>query len=209
MSLRPVVLLVFFFPSSALAEPVVYEIDPVRSELVVQLFKAGVGSPLAHDHVVRATDYAGRIQGDPTVPTAASISVEVKTASLRADEPTVRQEYGLPALPSEKDRADIQRAMESTSQLDVARYPTMRFRSTGIAKRAEDQFVVTGDLTIRDVVRPVTFPVAVERRDDAVHGSGSLRFRQSSFGYEPYSAYLGAVRNQDEVVLHFDVVARH
>jgi polyisoprenoid-binding protein YceI len=209
MSLRLRILLVLLFSaSSGSAEPmVVYKLDPAQSELVVQLFKAGVGSVFAHDHVVRATQYAGRIEGDPAVPATVSIVVEVQTASLRADEPAVRQKYGLMALPSDQDREDIQRTMESATQLDVARYPIMRFRSTRIEPRAEERFVVTGELTIRDVVRPFTFPVVVERCGDTLHGRGSFRFRQSSFGYQPYSAFLGSVRNQDEVLLHFDVVA--
>src|SRR5947207_2050700 len=81
----------------------VYRIDPAQSELVVQLFKAGVGSALAHDHVVRATKYTGQIQVDPTAPTIAAITVEVQAASLTADEPAVRQKYGLPTALSEKD----------------------------------------------------------------------------------------------------------
>ena len=187
--------------------PVVYVIDPARSELVVQLFKAGVGSALAHDHVVRATDYRGRIRGTPAVPLTATVVVDVQSAALRADEPAVRRKYGLPALPSDADRNEIQRTMESASQLDVAHHPTMHLVSTRIEQRAETEFVVTGELTIRDVTRQVTFPVVVERSDRIMHGRGSLRFTQSGFGYQPYSAFFGAVRNQDEVVLHFDIVA--
>lgn len=36
---------------------------------------------------------------------------------------------------------------------------------------------------------------------------GRNHFLQSSFGYQPYSAFLGAVRNKDEVILHFDIIA--
>ena len=196
-----------FSVSSRAAEPVVYRVDPLQSELVVQLFKAGMGSAFAHDHVVRATDYAGRIEGDPAAPTTASIVVEVKTASLRADEPTVRRKYGLAPLPSDEDRTEIQKTMESTTQLDVARFPTMSFRSTQIEKGSDEEFVVTGELTIRGIPRSVTFPVVVDHRDGTLHCRGSFRFRQSSFGYQPYSAFLGSVRNQDEVVLKLDVVA--
>jgi polyisoprenoid-binding protein YceI len=185
----------------------VYTIDPAQSEFVVQLFKAGAGSALAHDHVVRATEYTGQIQADPTDPTTASITVEVKATSLKADEPALRQKYGLTSSLSEKDRQEIQASMESQNQLSVKQYPTITFQSTRIEPQAEGQYTVTGKLTIRGVTQPVTFPVRVERRDGAIRGWGSFRFLQSSFGYEPYSAFLGAVRNQDEVVLHFDLVA--
>jgi hypothetical protein len=36
---------------------------------------------------------------------------------------------------------------------------------------------------------------------------GSFRFKQSDFGFQPYSALLGMIRTDDEVVLHFDVAA--
>ena len=42
-------------------ESVVYTIDPTRSELVVQLFKTGVGAALAHDHVVLGNDSLGKV----------------------------------------------------------------------------------------------------------------------------------------------------
>ena len=35
----------------------------------------------------------------------------------------------------------------------------------------------------------------------------TVSFLQSSFGYRPYSAVLGAIRNKDEVTLHVDLVA--
>ena len=194
------------FASSAQAEARVYAFDPTRSELVVQLFKAGIAGPLAHDHVVSATQYTGHMQADLADPTRTVITVEVQTAALKADEPALRQKYGLTKPLSEKDRQDIQAAMEAPDQLDVARYPTIRFRSTQVTRQAEGQYTVMGELTIRGVTRSVTFPVRVELRDGTVHGWGSFSFTQSSFGYKPYSAFLGAVRNKDEVVLHFDIV---
>ena len=96
--------------------------------------------------------------------------------------------------------------MESQQQLNIKQYPTMGFTSTRVEQRTEGEYAVTGDLTIRGITHSVTFPVRVEQRDAAIH-EGSFRFTQSSFGYEPYSALLGAISNQDEVLLHFDIVA--
>jgi polyisoprenoid-binding protein YceI len=39
--------------------------------------------------------------------------------------------------------------------LDVERYPTISFRSTGVGHVADDRWAITGDLTIRDVTREV------------------------------------------------------
>jgi polyisoprenoid-binding protein YceI len=195
------------FVSAIQAESRVYTFDPARSELVVQLFKAGIGGPLAHDHVVSATQYTGQIQVDLADPTRSVITVAVQTAALQADDPTLRQKYKLTKPLSEKDRQEIQAHMQAPDQLDVGRYPAIQFRSTQIARQVEGQYTVTGDLTIRGVTQSVTFPVQGELQAGLLHGWGSFRLLQSRFGYKPYSAFLGAIRNQDEVVLHFDIVA--
>ena len=97
--------------------------------------------------------------------------------------------------------------MLSKSQLDIEHYPVMKFTSTQIETQSPETYTVTGTLTIRGVTQLVTFLAQVEQREPALHIQGSFRFKQSSFGYEPYSALFGAVRNQDEVLLHFDVLA--
>ena len=189
------------------AEPQAYTVDAARSALVVQLFKTGIGGPLAHDHVVRATQYAGQIQVDLADPTRSVVTIEVHTAGLQADELALRQQYGLTKSLSEKDRQEVQAHMQGAGQLDVARYPTIQFRSTQITQQAQGQYTVTGDLTLHGVTQSVTFPVQGEVQAGLLHGWGSFRLLQSRFGYKPYSAFLGTIRNQDEVLLHFDIVA--
>lgn len=194
-----------FMPQSGSAAQ--YIIEPARSQLVVQLFKTGVGAAFAHDHVVRATRYSGQIQLDPKAPTAAQISVEIDATVLVADEPGTRQKYNLPPGLSDESRQEIQQTLESEEQLYVRRYPTIRFRSTHITLEREGRYTVTGDLELRGVTQVISLSVQAELRGEELHGKGLGRFLQSSFGYRPYSAFLGAVKNQDEVVLHVDIVA--
>lgn len=184
-----------------------YVIEPARSELVVQLFKTGVGSAFAHDHVVRATKYNGQIEIDPTEPTAARITVEVDATALVADEPETRQKYNLPLGLSEQSRWEIQTTLESEEQLYVQRYPIIHFRSTRITREGEGQYTVIGDLELRGVTQTVSLALQAELQGETLHGKGSSRFLQSSFGYQPYSAFWGSVRNQDEVILHLNIVA--
>ena len=49
--------------------------------------------------------------------------------------------------------------LRSADFFDVARFPELRFRSTRIERLAEDRYRVAGDLTIRDVTRPVSLEV--------------------------------------------------
>ena len=52
--------------------------------------------------------------------------------------------------------------LRSDVDFDVAKYPTMTFKSTKIVPGGKDDFAVTGDLTIKGVTKPVTFPAHVE-----------------------------------------------
>ncbi|MFY3791945.1 YceI family protein [Ureibacillus sp. MALMAid1270] len=48
--------------------------------------------------------------------------------------------------------------LKSADFFDVEKYPTITFKSTNITKDGDD-YKVTGDLTIKDVTKPVTFDV--------------------------------------------------
>lgn len=48
--------------------------------------------------------------------------------------------------------------------LDVVRFPTITFRSTEIVLTSAETVRMTGDLTIRDVTRPVSFDVRLNAR---------------------------------------------
>lgn len=49
--------------------------------------------------------------------------------------------------------------LRSADFLHCERFPTIRFKSTGVAEIGPVDYKVTGDLTIRDVTRPVTLEV--------------------------------------------------
>jgi polyisoprenoid-binding protein YceI len=183
-------------------------VDPTRSRLVAQVLKEGLASRFAHDHVIRATEMAGTVEYDAADPDRTAITVEVPAASLRADDPALRQEFGLTSALSPSDRADVEKAMRAPDQLDVARFPTIRFVSTRVGRQADGRLLVTGTLTIRGVSREVAFPAEVTSAEaGAVRGRATLSVRQSSFGYQPYRAALGAVRNKDELTLLVDLWA--
>jgi polyisoprenoid-binding protein YceI len=49
--------------------------------------------------------------------------------------------------------------LRSPDFFDAARFPELRFRSTRIERLADDRYRMTGDLTVRDVTRPVSLEV--------------------------------------------------
>lgn len=50
--------------------------------------------------------------------------------------------------------------LRSADFFDVAKFPLLTFKSTAVAARGESHYDVTGDLTIRDVTKTITLPVA-------------------------------------------------
>jgi polyisoprenoid-binding protein YceI len=59
------------------------------------------------------------------------------------------------------DNRDRDADLRSATYFDVAKYPTITFHSTSIVAKGNSDFVVTGDLTIKNVTKPVTFPAQV------------------------------------------------
>ncbi|MFE2110412.1 YceI family protein [Kitasatospora sp. NPDC059463] len=98
--------------------------------------------------------------------------------------------------------------------LDAPTYPEITFRSTSVEPRSETDYRVTGDLTIKDVTRPVT--IDFEYTGNAVDPYGNLRvglegsvtISRKEFGVT-WNAALegGGVLVGDKVVLEFDISA--
>jgi polyisoprenoid-binding protein YceI len=63
--------------------------------------------------------------------------------------------------------------LKSADFLDAQRFPKLTFKSTKVAPAGDDKLAVTGDLTIRDVTKPVT--IAVERLGKAEDPGGNTR----------------------------------
>ncbi|WP_030259150.1 YceI family protein [Streptomyces violens] len=98
--------------------------------------------------------------------------------------------------------------------LDAARYPRMTFTSTAVELADDDVYRMTGDLTIRDITRPVvleltyighvTDPFGYER----VGFDGTTTINRTDWGLT-YSAKLaqGGAMVSEKVRLQFDIAA--
>jgi len=184
-----------------------FKVDPSRSSLVVQIFRDGVAAKFGHDHVVQATIFSGSVTYDPSAPALSSVAAEVWTATLKVDDAETRRRFGLEGQPSASDVAEIEKSMKAEGQLDASRFPTIAFASTTVTPDAPERYLVTGQLTIRGVTRDVRFPATVLMDGNGLRATATLTIMQSAFGYKPYSALLGAIKNRDAVVLHIDLVA--
>jgi polyisoprenoid-binding protein YceI len=121
--------------SAPLPAPGTYEIDPAHTH---------VGFVARHLMAAKVRGRFTHVSGTITVaedPLASSVTVEVPTASV---------DTGIP---------DRDNHLRSADFFDVERFPVMRFRSTGLHYEGGDRFRLDGELTIRDVTRPVALDV--------------------------------------------------
>jgi polyisoprenoid-binding protein YceI len=88
----------------------------------------------------RFTEFSGDITiGDE--PTLSAVHAEIRAASI------------------DTHNADRDAHLRSPDFLDVESHPVLAFHSTGVEQVSDDRWLVHGDLTLRDVSRPVTLDV--------------------------------------------------
>lgn len=66
--------------------------------------------------------------------------------------------------------------LKSTDFLNVETYPSLTFKSTSVEVTGEDSAKLHGDLTIRDVTRPVTFDVEYSGKSKSPWGTENYGF---------------------------------
>ena len=70
--------------------------------------------------------------------------------------------------------------LRSADFLEAETYPTIAFRTTGIARKGENRYDVTGDLTIRGVTKSVVLDVTEEGRARSPWGQTVVGFRATT-----------------------------
>lgn len=171
-----------------------YRIGPDSGRLAVHTGRTGLGAKAGHDLTIEAGAWTGTVVVGTGDPAHSSVTLEIETGSLRVVEGT----GGVKPL-SDADRADIERTMREKILL-AHRHPAITFRSTAVAG-SPDSFTVDGDLTVMGTVRPVEARGSVTD-DGAVRGRATVV--QSRWGIKPYSAFFGALKLADEVVIDLE-----
>jgi polyisoprenoid-binding protein YceI len=81
--------------------------------------------------------------------------------------------------------------------------------STSIAKRADGSYDVTGDLTIKDITKPITVKVLMEERGDHLAFTGTATILRKDYKINPPSPVpFGLVGNKDEMPFRFALLAK-
>lgn len=109
----------------------------------------------------RFTSFRGEIHV-ADVPEDSSVAVEIDAGSISTAE----------------EQRDAH--LRSPDFLDVERYPLITFRSTSVQPHDDGRWSVTGDLTIRDVTRPVVLEVTFDGATVTPWGDERVGFSAST-----------------------------
>jgi hypothetical protein len=165
-------------------------VDVERSTLTVYVYKSGLFSAFADDHVINAPIVGGTLSEVAPL----SVAIEVRAADLRVQDPSL----------SASKRTEVQTRMVGPEVLDAPQFPSIAFESTAIQPKGADSWTVAGRLTIHGQSRAVTF--ATTRANGRYRGTVTLK--QRDFGITPISIAGGTVKVKDEIKIEFDVAAR-
>lgn len=106
-----------------------------------------------------------------------SYSADIEAADL-ADLTTANISFTIDPASINTRSEDRDNHLKAADFFDAEKYPTITFKSTNIAKKAGDEYAVTGDLTIKDVTKSVTF-------DTEFNGKGTNPWGgQEVYGFE-------------------------
>jgi len=94
----------------------------------------------------RFNKFEGFFEGPDDDPTKARGEVKIEVASLE----------------SRSDQRDTH--LRSADFFDIEKYPYMTFKLTGVQIVDDENFKVTGDLTVKGVTQPITLDATVEGR---------------------------------------------
>jgi polyisoprenoid-binding protein YceI len=168
-----------------------YTIDPSHSS---------IGFTVRHAMVtnVRGTfaDHEGTLRLNGANPADSEADITVRIASI---------DTGV---------ADRDNHLRSADFFDTEKFPEMTFRSTGAEQLGGDDYRITGDLTIKDVTRPLSIDLEFNGTATDVYGNervgfeGSTTILRSDWGLTWNAALeTGGVMVSDKVKLSFDISA--
>ncbi len=168
-----------------------YEVDVAHTRIGIRARHAMVTT-------VRGSfgDFTGTAHLDVADPAASSVSLRIRTASI------------------DTGTADRDAHLRSADFLDVETYPEIVFVSTDVEQIEDDVYTVTGDLTIRDVTRPISvdFTLTGSAKDPfgntRVGFEGALAIKRSDWGLTWNVALeAGGVVLSDGIDLELDISA--
>ncbi|MCX5404397.1 YceI family protein [Streptomyces sp. NBC_00335] len=180
------------------------DVDPALAALtgdyVIDASHSSIGFTVRHAMVTNVrgsfADHEGTLHLDGADPSRSTASIDVKIASI---------DTGI---------GDRDGHLRSGDFFDAETFPLMTFRSTEAQQLGGDKYRITGELTIKDVTRPLSIDLEFGGSATDVYGNervgfeGSAEILRSDWGLTWNAALeTGGVMVSDKVKLTFDISA--
>lgn len=187
--------------------PTTYKLDAGSSWIYAVLKYDRDALMKGHDHVIKATTFDGSVTWSPTDPSACKVNISFSAGALAIDPPGARAKAGLDGETDEENLPKIKENMLSKTQINSSSFPTISFVSTSCSGTS-GSVKVTGNLSIHGVAKSVTAAMNITEDGASFAAKGSTSITHRMFGFDPFTAALGALKNDDNLKLYIDVKGR-
>ena len=167
--------LLAFAVAPAFAAPVTYKLDPAHTSVVAQWNHFGFSNPFAHFGNVEGT-----LVYDAANPGNSSVQVTLPLSGLESFTPKFNEH------------------LRSTDFFDAASFPNATFKSTKVEAVGAGKFKVTGELTIKDITRPVVLDATLNKAADhpmskapTIGFDATTTISRTEFGVGAYAPNVG------------------
>lgn len=159
----------------SMAKAVEYKIDPTHTATVFTWDHFGFSTPSGN-----FTDIQGVISVDNAKPANSSVNVTIPLSSINTN---------VKALDEHLLKADF---------FDAEKYPNITFKSTKVQPNGKNKYKITGDLTIKNVTKPVVLDAVLNKQAEhpmtkaqSIGFNATTSFDRSAFGVGAYVPNVG------------------
>jgi polyisoprenoid-binding protein YceI len=181
-----------------------YRLDPGSSRIWALLRYDRTTIMKGHDHVVQASTFTGSVVWSPADPSVCSVDISFPVTALTIDPPGARARAGLEKETPEEDLPKIKENMLSKGQLNASSFPQISYKATSCSGTS-GSVTLKGNMTLHGVTKPVSITMQVSEDGSSFTAKGSTTISHSMFGFAPFVAPLGVLKNEDNLKLTIDV----
>lgn len=185
-----------------------FSVDRDSSEIKILVYKSGILSGLAHNHVIVIKDFTSSILWNKEDFTKSKAELEIPVKQFIVDDPAYRISEGKDFIKevSEDDRKEIFNTMLDEDHLYEEKYPEIFIRINGFKGKLPEPSADL-EVTLHGVTRKFDLPINLKTGNVSIQAKGELRILQTDFNIKPHSTAFGMIGIEDELTIKFNIRA--